>query len=222
MNEVIINPPKTATGCVIWLHGLGADGHDFEPIVSELPREVTENTRFIFPHAPRRAITINGGMMMRGWYDVVTMDLTIKQDVAGTLHSQQLINEYLSQQMKQGIASDHIVLAGFSQGGAIALHTGLRYSQPLAGILALSTYLPLADTVVAEAHEANRHTTIFMGHGVHDPVIPVQYGEKSCAYLQQLGYLVEWHSYLMQHNVIASEIADIGHWLQQRLQTTEC
>jgi len=222
MNEVIINPPKTATACVIWLHGLGADGHDFEPIVPEFPREVTETTRFIFPHAPRRAITINGGMMMRGWYDVVAMDLTVKQDVTGTLHSQQLINEYLAQQIKQGIASNRIVLAGFSQGGAIALHTGLRYPNKLAGILALSTYLPLADTVVAEAHTANQQTAIFMGHGAHDPVIPVQYGEKSCAYLQQLGYSVEWHSYVMQHNVIANEIADIGHWLQQQLIGSDC
>lgn len=217
MNEIIIDSPQPATACVIWLHGLGADGHDFEALVPELPREVTQNTRFIFPHAPRRPITINGGMMMRGWYDVVAMDLTAKQDVAGTLHSQQLIDAYISQQIQQGIASQRIILAGFSQGGAIALYTGLRSAHPLGGILALSTYLPLADHLVAEAHQVNQQIAIFMGHGEYDPVIPVQHGEKSCAYLQQLGYTVEWHSYPMQHNVIASEIVDISHWLQQRL-----
>lgn len=217
MNQVTINPPESATACIIWLHGLGADGHDFEPIVPELPEAVTQTTRFIFPHAPRRPISINGGMMMRGWYDVIAMDLTVKQDVVGTVHSQQIINEYIDQQIKAGIASKKIILAGFSQGGAIALYTGLRYSQPLGGILALSTYLPLAEKTADEIHSANRSVEIFMGHGEFDPVIPVKHGEKSCAHLQELGYHVEWHSYPMQHSVNAAEITDLGRWLKQRL-----
>lgn len=217
MNQVVMNPPETATACVIWLHGLGADGHDFEPIIPELPEEVIKTTRFIFPHAPRRPISINGGMMMRGWYDIIEMDLTAKQDVVGTVHSQQIVNEYIEKQISEGIESKKIILAGFSQGGAIVLYTGLRYPKPLGGILALSTYLPLADKTADEIDKANRSVEIFMGHGEFDPVIPVKHGEKSCAYLQELGYHVEWHSYPMQHSVSATEIADLGHWLKQRL-----
>jgi phospholipase/carboxylesterase len=216
-DAIIINPPQPATASVIWLHGLGANGHDFEPIVPELPKEITRYTRFIFPHAPARPITINGGMIMPGWYDVFGMDLTVQQDVQGIRESEQIVHHYLAQEIKQGISTQRIVLAGFSQGGAIVLHTGLRYPQPLAGIMALSTYLPLIDTVVQERHLANQPTPIFLAHGQQDSVIALLHAQRSRAYLEQLGYRVEWHDYPMAHQVNAAEIRDISYWLQTNL-----
>lgn len=216
-NAVIINPKNTATASVIWLHGLGADGHDFEPIVAEFPRSLTDHIRFIFPHAPHRSITINGGMVMRAWYDVINPDLTYEQDSRGTQDSARIVQEYITQQITAGIPSDRIVLAGFSQGGAIALYTGLRYYQPLAGILALSCYLPLADHTEVEKHAANQATKILMLHGQFDPVIPVKQGELSINLLKQLGYAAQWRAYPMQHSVHPKEIIDIAHWLGERL-----
>lgn len=216
-DAIVINPSQPATASVIWLHGLGANGHDFEPIVPELPKEITRYTRFIFPHAPARPITINGGMIMPGWYDVFGMDLTVQQDVQGICESEQLVRHYLAQEIEQGISTQRIVLAGFSQGGAIVLHTGLRYPQPLAGIMALSTYLPLIDTVAQERHPANQSTPIFLAHGQQDPVIAWLHAQRSRAYLEQLGYRVEWHDYPMAHQVNAAEISDISHWLQASL-----
>ena len=213
-DAIIINPPQPATASVIWLHGLGANGHDFEPIVSELPKNITCYTRFIFPHAPSRPITINGGMIMPGWYDIFGMDLTAQQDVQGIRESEKLVCHYLAQEIQQGIASQRIILAGFSQGGAIALQTGLRYPQPLAGIMALSTYLPLINTVAQERQLANQTTPIFMVHGQHDPVIALSHAQRSCAYLEELGYRVEWHDYPMAHQVNDAEINAIGYWLQ--------
>jgi phospholipase/carboxylesterase len=217
-DAIIINPPQPATASVIWLHGLGANGHDFEPIVPELPRDITRYTRFIFPHAPSRPITINGGMVMPGWYDVFGMDLTVQQDTQGIRESEQIVCRYLAQEIKQGIAAQRIILAGFSQGGAIALQTGLRYPQPLAGIMALSTYLPLIDTVVQERQIANQTIPIFMAHGQQDPVIALLHAQRSHAYLEELGYRVEWHDYPMAHQVNAAEISDIGYWLQTCLK----
>jgi phospholipase/carboxylesterase len=211
---IIINPPQPATASVIWLHGLGANGHDFEPIVPELPRDITRYTRFIFPHAPARPITINDSMVMPGWYDVVGMDLTVQQDAQGIHESEQIVCRYLAQEIEQGIATQRIILAGFSQGGAIALQTGLRYPQPLAGIMALSTYLPLIDTVAQERQLANQTTPIFMAHGQHDPIIALLHAQRSRAYLGELGYRVEWHDYPMAHQVNVAEIKDIGYWLQ--------
>jgi len=216
-DAIIINPPQPATASVIWLHGLGANGHDFEPIVPELPKEITCYTRFIFPHAPSRPITINGGMIMPGWYDVFGMDLTVQQDAQGIRESEQIVRYYLAQEMAQGISTQRIVLAGFSQGGAIVLHTGLRYPHPLAGIMALSTYLPLIDTVVQERHLANQPTPIFLAHGQQDLVIALLHAQRSRAYLEQLGYRVEWHDYPMAHQVNAAEIRDISQWLQASL-----
>ncbi|RKZ41396.1 MAG: carboxylesterase [Candidatus Parabeggiatoa sp. nov. 3] len=212
-NAVIIEPPKQARAAVIWLHGLGANGHDFKPILPALPKTMTDQTRFIFPHAPQRPITINGGMVMPGWYDVLGMDLTAQQDAKGIRDSEDILCHYITHEIERGILAQSIVLAGFSQGGAIALHTGLRYPIPLAGIMALSTYLPLADTLENEIHAANRKTSIFMGHGLWDPVILFSQAERSRAELEKLGYPVEWHSYQIQHSLNPDEIVDIGKWL---------
>ncbi|MDY6992599.1 MAG: alpha/beta fold hydrolase [Pseudomonadota bacterium] len=213
MNAVIIEPPQKVTTSILWLHGLGANGHDFEPIVAELPAELTAHTRFIFPHAPTRPITINGGMHMPGWYDVVATDLTQHQDIQGIHDSAQLIQNYLDSEIKHGIPSERIILAGFSQGGALALHVGLRYPTQLAGIIALSTYLPLATTLAAESHAANRPTPIFMAHGQFDPIILFTQAEHSHYQLNQLGYSVEWHYYPMAHSVSLEEINDLSRWL---------
>ena len=209
-NAVIIEPPQPAISSIIWLHGLGANGHDFEPLVPSLPNQ---HTRFIFPHAPERPITINGGMVMPGWYDIYGLDSTSEQDAQGIRESELLVCQYIASEIEQGIDSQQIILAGFSQGGAIALHTGLRYPKTLGGILALSTYLPLSNTVDNEIHAANRKIPIFMGHGEFDPVVPFSYAEKSRSVLEQLGYNIEWHTYPMQHNLNPDEIIDISNWL---------
>jgi phospholipase/carboxylesterase len=217
MNAVVIEPPEHATASVLWLHGLGANGHDFEPIVPELPNHLTRHTRFIFPHAPQRAITINGGMVMPGWYDVANPNLTMQQDAEGIHDSERILHSYIAHEMKASIPASRIILAGFSQGGAIALQTGLRYPHTLAGILVLSSYLPLANTVAAEIHPANRNTPIFMGHGELDPVIGLVHAQASRELLETLGYRVEWHSYRMEHNVSTAEIIDLSRWLSTHL-----
>ncbi len=216
-NAIIVDSPKPATASVIWLHGLGANGYDFEPIVHELPNNLTQDTRFIFPHAPQRPISINGGMVMPGWYDIFGLDVTTQQDTQGIYDSEQILCHYVNQEIEQGIDTKRIVLAGFSQGGAIVLHTGLRYPFPLAGIMALSTYLPLADRLEEESHIANHQTSIFMAHGQFDPTISFTYGERSRRRLEKLGYHVNWYSYNMQHNVSPAEIIDLGHWLSECL-----
>ena len=216
-NAVVIEPPESATASIIWLHGLGADGHDFEPIVPALPPNLLRHTRFIFPHAPHRPITINGNMSMPGWYDVFGIDLTVQQDAKGIRESEQILCRYIAEEREQQIPTQNIILAGFSQGGAIALQTGLRYPHALGGIMALSTYLPLADTLESEIHLANRQIPIFMAHGQFDPVIAYEHGQKSCAYLEKQGYQIDWHDYSMQHNVNPEEITDIGRWLSMHL-----
>jgi phospholipase/carboxylesterase len=203
-----------AEATVIWLHGLGADGHDFEPIVPELGLPPTLRLRFVFPHAPVQPVTINGGLAMRAWYDITNDG---RQDAAGIRASQQRVEALIEREKSRGVAPARIVLAGFSQGGAIALHTGLRHPERLAGILALSTYLPLADTLAAEAHPANREVPIFMAHGTEDPLIPLARARASRDALRALGYQVEWHEYPMPHSVCAEEIAHIGAWLTRVL-----
>lgn len=195
---------------IIWLHGLGADGHDFEPIVPELPLPAGLRARFIFPHAPVQAVTINYGHVMPAWYDVYGDG---RQDADGIRASQARLEALIARERERGVATRRIVLAGFSQGGAIALQTGLRHSERLAGILALSTYLPLAETLGAEAAAANRGVPIFMAHGTEDPVIPLQRAAISRDQLRKLGYQVEWHEYPMPHAVCPEEIADVGAWL---------
>jgi phospholipase/carboxylesterase len=213
---VVIEPPQPATASVIWLHGLGADGHDFEPIVPELGLGDAP-VRFIFPHAPERPVTINMGYVMRAWYDVTAPDLSQGQDEAGTRESEQLLCDWIAHERERGIAVERIILAGFSQGGAIVLHTGLRYPEALGGIMALSTYLPLADSVADEKHAANAATPIFMAHGSDDPIIPLALAERSRDTLATLGHPVAWHEYRMPHSVCAEEIGAIAGWLRERL-----
>jgi phospholipase/carboxylesterase len=201
---------------VIWLHGLGADGHDFEPIVPQLGLARAPAVRFVFPHAPVRPVTINNGMRMRAWYDILQLGGG-PEDEAGIRASQALLVELIAREKSRGIAADRIVLAGFSQGGAIALQTGLRHSERLAGILALSTYLPLAATLGRERSAANQDVPLFMAHGRHDDLIPISRARLSRELLERLGYEVEWREYPMPHAVCAEEISDIGAWLRARL-----
>jgi phospholipase/carboxylesterase len=212
-DAVVIQPSTTIDASVIWLHGLGADGHDFEPIVPELGPAVTGRTRFIFPHAPQRPVTINGGYVMRAWYDIIDTDLTRRADAAGVQESQQHLHRCIDAEVAQGIPSERIVVAGFSQGGAIALHGGLSYPQRLAGILGLSCYLPLPTAVADALAPANAETPIFMAHGTRDPTIPVSAGEQSRDILRGLNYDVDWYSYPIPHSVCLEEIQEIGRWL---------
>ncbi len=202
--------PKSS---VIWLHGLGADGNDFVPVVDELGLPPQLAVRFIFPHAPMQPVTINGGIVMRAWYDVFNQDMSFREDETGLRRSQREIEKFITKEKNRGIGVSRIVLAGFSQGGAIALQTGLRYPERLAGILALSCYLPLASTLAAEASAANRDVPIFMAHGVADPLIPLPLASLSRERLEQQGHQVEWHQYLMPHSVCPEEIQEIGRWL---------
>ena len=210
--ETATNP----TAAVIWMHGLGADGNDFVPIVKELDLAGAPGIRFVFPHAPTRPVTINNGYVMRAWYDISFGDLegkTRRADEKGLRESQAQIGELIAQEQSRGIAASKIVLAGFSQGGAIALQTGLRHPEKLAGVMALSTYLPLAESFAAEASAANKATSVFMAHGTHDPVVPYSMGDNSRKILEQAGYVLEWHDYPMQHSVCLEEVTDIGRWL---------
>jgi phospholipase/carboxylesterase len=203
---------------VIWLHGLGADGHDFEPIVDELDLGELPPIRFVFPHAPMRPVTINGGYVMRAWYDIVSPDFSQRrEDVQGVRESAQQIEALIARENARGIPDARIVLAGFSQGGAVVLHTGLRHPQRLAGILALSTYVPLAETLAAEAHAANRDVPIFMAHGHGDTVIPYDFGQRSGELLLAQGYPLQWHPYFCEHTVAMEEIRDINGWLHEVL-----
>jgi phospholipase/carboxylesterase len=198
---------------VIWLHGLGADGNDFVPVVPELVRQGERAWRFVFPHAPTRPVTLNGGMRMRAWYDILSLDRRSAEDAAGFRDTDGAIREVMARELERGIPAHRIVLAGFSQGGAASLYTGLRYPERLAGIMALSTYLPLADRLGAERAAVNQPIPIFMAHGLVDPVLPCALGVQSRDLLKTLGYSVEWHQYPMPHSVCAAEIADIRSYL---------
>lgn len=220
LEAIEIETGKSPAASVIWLHGLGADGNDFVPIVNELDLESAPAIRFVFPHAPVRPVTINNGMMMRAWYDVLFGDLegtSRRADERGVRESQALVGALIEREAGRGIATGKIVLAGFSQGGAVTLQTGLRYPRKLAGMMALSTYLPLAETLAQEAAAANRQTPIFMAHGIHDGVIPLMMGAGSMTLLTGMGHPVEWHQYPMQHSVCPQEIQDIGAWLRRVL-----
>jgi phospholipase/carboxylesterase len=214
---VTLEPDRAADAAVIWLHGLGADGHDFVPIVGELELPRAHGIRFIFPHAPVRPVTLNGGMPMRAWYDIFGLGRLEVQDEGGIRDSERSVRALIQAQLDGGIAAARIVIAGFSQGGAIALHTGLRYPQRLAGILALSTYLPLAERLPTEIGSANREVPILMCHGRLDPMLPYSMGEASRAQLEAHGCKLEWRDYLMQHEVCLEEIEEIGRWLGARL-----
>nr|WP_315485903.1 carboxylesterase [uncultured Undibacterium sp.] len=210
-----VNP----TAAVIWMHGLGADANDFVPIVKELDLRDCPAIRFVFPNAPQIPVTLNGGYIMRAWYDIAAAgtDINKREDEAGLRLSQQQIDALIARENARGIPTDKIILAGFSQGCAMSLQTGLRHPQKLAGIMGLSGYVPLADKVAAERHAANQDTPIFLVHGASDPVIPIQRAQQSRDLLLSLGYTIEWHDYWMQHSVSPQEIIDIGNWLRKVL-----
>lgn len=201
---------------IIWMHGLGADANDFVPIVKELNLNGCPGIRFVFPNAPTIPVTINGGYVMRAWYDILGLDLANREDENGLRSSQEAINQLIAREIARGIPAHRIVLAGFSQGCAMALQTGLRYPETLGGLICLSGYLPLHTKVAAERHAANQATPIFMAHGRVDPVVSVQRAEQSRELLKELGYSIEWHDYMMQHSVCEEEIMDISNWLQNQ------
>jgi phospholipase/carboxylesterase len=209
--EAESGPNPTAT--ILVLHGLGADGNDFVPIVEQLDLGKVGPVRFVFPHAPVRPVTINGGYRMRAWYDILGTEEEGVQDEQGLRRSQELVELLIAREKEQGIPSHRIVLAGFSQGCAMALLTGLRHPEPLAGIVGMSGYLPLAESLKAERSEANAKTPIFLAHGTHDHVVELHRAEKSRDLLQSLGYDVEWHEYLMAHSVTPQEIEELNAWL---------
>jgi len=205
------------TAAVIWLHGLGADGNDFVPIVSELDLAGCPGIRFIFPSAPSMPVTVNGGYVMPAWYDIIGRNLVDQEDAPGILKSASSIAQLIEHEAARGIAYDNIVLAGFSQGCAMALQVGLRFPQRLAGIMALSGYLPLAMTLATEKHSANQNTPIFMAHGEYDAVVSPERAQASCALLEKMAYSVNWNEYPMEHSVNREELADISRFLQQVL-----
>lgn len=212
-NETVEVTTGTApSGSVIWLHGLGADGHDFEPIVPELTLPQSLPLRFVFPHAPVRPVTVNGGMAMRAWYDIVSLDAAGRADEKGIRESSTILDALIEREVERGIAEDRIVIAGFSQGGAIVLQHALQTERRLAGLMALSTYLALPDTIGAQAAR-NAALPVFMAHGTMDPMVPYAGGVRSRDRLEAIGFTVEWHEYPMAHAVCPQEIADIRSWL---------
>ena len=210
------DPREPAVAAVIWMHGLGADGHDFAPIPPYLGLPPDMPVRFVFPHAPKIAVTLNMGFVMPAWYDIVSLD-SRGHDEPGIRASAERIRRLIERETERGIPASRIVLAGFSQGGAMALFTALRYPERLAGIMALSSYLLLPDRLAAEASAANRDVPIFQAHGLHDPLVLVDYGRRTRDFLQQAGYAVEWCEYPMEHEVCPQQIADIGRWLRRVL-----
>lgn len=214
--SVVLDPPSAPDAAVIWLHGLGADGFDFVPIVEELRLPPTLAVRFVFPHARQRPVTINGGFAMRAWYDITGFGPGSTEDEAGIRESADVVRGYMEQENARGIGSERIVIAGFSQGGAIAFQAALRHPQRLAGVMALSTYLPLRQSLATEAAPANRDVPILMCHGLRDQMVPATLGQASRDLLQSLGYKVEWQAYPMEHQVCMEEVLDISKWLQSR------
>lgn len=225
MNELLpaveINPPGTPRASVIWLHGLGADGYDFAGIVPELRLDPALGIRFVLPHAPHMPVTINSGYVMRAWYDIRGADLREGEDDAGIRASAAAVEQLITREIALGVPARRIILAGFSQGGAIVLHTGLRYPERLGGLLALSTYLPLADAAAAEHHAPSLATPIMMAHGTTDTIVPWTAGCQSRDLLRSLGYRVEWHEYPMAHSVCTEEVGDIANWLRAVLHNSE-
>jgi phospholipase/carboxylesterase len=217
LETVEVQTGKQPQGSVIWLHGLGADGHDFEPIVPELVRRDERALRFVFPHAPLRPVTLNGGMKMRAWFDIVGLDRTSPQDRDGIVAAQAEITALIEREIARGIASTKIVLAGFSQGGALAVYVATRYPKSLAGILGLSCLALLATELARERTAASLQTPVLLAHGTQDPVVACSLGADQRALLERHGYVVEWHTYPMPHAVSTEEIADIARWLRRIL-----
>lgn len=213
LETVEVETGAAADAAVVLMHGLGADGHDFESLVPELRLPASPSVRWVFPHAPVRPVTINGGYRMRAWYDIVTIGRRAPEDEAGIRQSAESIGALVRRERERGVAADRIVLAGFSQGGAMALFTALRWPERLGGVVGLSCYLPLAASLAAEAHPANAAVPVFMAHGTLDPVVPTALGEGSRDVLRSRGYDVEWHTYPMPHSVCGPEVADLRGWL---------
>jgi len=213
LETVEVEPSRPADCAVVLMHGLGADGHDFEALVPELGLPTSPAVRWVFPHAPVRPVTLNGGARMRAWYDIAAIDRRAVEDEAGIRASAEGIRTLVRRERERGIPADRIVLAGFSQGGAMALFTGLREPERLAGVLALSTYLPLAPRLAAEAHPANAAVPVFMAHGTFDPIVSFSLGGGTRDLLCSRGYDVEWRSYPMAHGVCADEVGDVRTWL---------
>jgi phospholipase/carboxylesterase len=213
LETVEVEPGAAADAAVLLMHGLGADGHDFESLVPELRLPASPSVRWVFPHAPVRPVTINGGFRMRAWYDIVGLDRSVPEDEAGIRESAEAIGGLVRRERERGIAADRIVLAGFSQGGAMALFAALRWPERLAAVVALSTYLPLAAALPAEAHPANAGVPVFMAHGTYDPIVPPALGERSRDLLRGCGHAVEWHAYPMPHAVCAEEVQDLRGFL---------
>jgi phospholipase/carboxylesterase len=213
-DAVVLAPATQASASVIWLHGLGADGHDFVPVVPELKLPPSPGVRFVFPHAAVRPVTLNMGMRMRAWYDIKTLTAEGRADEQGLRESIARVGALVAAERAAGIEPRRIVIAGFSQGGAVALHAALRHPEPLAGVLGLSCYLPLQATLAAEATEANRPTPILMCHGTQDPVLPIPLGLMARDWLRAAGYRVDWKEYPMQHQVCLPEIQDVAAWLR--------
>ncbi|NNF17680.1 MAG: alpha/beta fold hydrolase [Gammaproteobacteria bacterium] len=214
LETVEVETAANPTHSVIWLHGLGADGHDFEAIVPELDLDAGRGIRFVFPHAPVRPVTLNGGVPMRAWYDIISLDRHGRADEQGLRESQQQVEALIAREVERGSPVGSIVIAGFSQGGALALQTGLRHADKLAGIMALSCYLPLQNSFTDELSVANRETPVFMAHGIMDPVVALQMGSESRDFLEQQKIRVEWHQYPMAHAVCNEELRDISLWLR--------
>ena len=212
-DAVEINPATAPRASIIWLHGLGADGNDFAPLVPQLGIVDALAVRVVLPHAPRRAVTINNGMVMRAWYDIRAADFMATEDGPGIRESARLLDALIQREVERGVPAERILLAGFSQGGAVVLHTGLRYPRRLAGILVLSAYLPLAASLDAERSGENGDIPIMLAHGQQDPVVPMPWAQKSREHLQQLRYQVEWRDYPMPHAVCPQEIGDIRNWI---------
>ncbi len=217
LESVEVETGRNPQASVIWLHGLGADGHDFEPIVAELAGQLGQPLRFVFPHAPVRPVTINNGYRMRAWYDITGFERDAQQDEVGIRGSDAAVRALIRRENARGVPASRIVLAGFSQGGATALFTGLRYPEKLAGIIGLSCYVLLASTLDAERHPANQATPVFMGHGTLDPVVDVRLGEECRKFLESRRYALEWHTYQMPHAVCPEEISEIAAWLKRVL-----
>jgi phospholipase/carboxylesterase len=215
-----ISPENAPRASIIWLHGLGADGHDFVPLIPQLGIVEALGVRVVLPHAPHRPVTINNGMVMRAWYDIRGADFRAAEDAQGIRASGTLLHGLIAREREHGIPAEHILLAGFSQGGAIALHTGLRYPQRLAGILVLSAYLPLAASLAAERTAANAEIPILQAHGSHDPLVPLAWAKQSRDYLGELGYRIDWREYPMQHTVCPEEVGDIRSWILSVLGST--
>jgi phospholipase/carboxylesterase len=217
LETIELQTAPNPSASVIWLHGLGADGNDFVPLVPELDLTGCAPIRFVFPNAPVMPVTINGGYRMRAWYDILGADLVRREDEAGIRKSATLLEDLMAKEKARGIKANHMVLAGFSQGCAMTLHTGLRHGEQLAGLIGLSGYLPLADTVAAERSANNLQTPIFLAHGTADPVVPLVRAKASLSHLQSLGYAIDWHTYPMQHSVHPDEVAAIDGFLRRVL-----